>query len=318
MPLYVVKRIGLGVITIWGIVSIVFVVVRLLPGDPATILLGQYGTPELVAALRTQMGLDQPIVTQYVSFLGQLLGGDLGVSPVSRQPVAADIAGQWVYTVQLAVTSLVVCLAIGLPTGALAALHRGRAIDAGVSVGTLVWLAMPDFWLGLMALLLFAVNLGWFPMTGVGSLGITDTLYHLVLPAFVLGTGQAAIVARMFRSAVLEVVDMDHVRTARSKGVRGLRLIRRHVLRNALPSIVNISIINAVVLMAGSVVIETVFSRPGVGRLLVTSVGQKDYPTIQGCLLFFAASVVVITLIADIVSAALDPRLRGGLVVAGR
>lgn len=318
MSIYVLKRLAIGVVTIWAIITLVFIVVRLLPGDPATILLGQYGTPEMVDALRRQMGLNQSIAAQYVGYLQQLFAGDLGTSPVSRQPVADDIAGQWIFTLQLTGASLAVCLLIGIPAGAVAAFHRGRALDLSVSFGTLVWIAMPDFWLGLMLLLVFGAQLAWFPMTGAGSLGLTDTLYHLALPAFTLGASQAAIIARVYRSAVLEVIDQDYVRTARAKGIRGRRLVQRHIIRNSLPSIVNISTINAVILLAGSVVAETVFSRPGVGRLLVTAVGQKDYPTVQGCLLFFAISVVVITLLTDIVAAALDPRLRSNLTVGGR
>jgi len=314
MLVYVGRRLFLGVVTIWAIITLVFFTVRLIPGDPAEIMLGQYGTPSMVQALRQQMGTDKPLYQQYVGFFSQLAHGDLGISPITQQPVMSDISSQYVFTLELAAASLFICLAIGIPAGALAAFHRGRRLDLGVSVGTLVWLAMPDFWLGLMLLLIFSVQLDWLPLSGVGSLGPLDTAYHLILPAFALGASQAAIIARMFRSAVLNVIGQDFVRTARAKGIGGARLLWNHILRNAFPSIVNVAIINSVILLAGSVVIETVFSRPGVGRLLVTAVGQKDYPTIQGCLLFFAISVVTITLFADIASAALDPRIRSGIL----
>jgi peptide/nickel transport system permease protein len=309
---FIIRRLAIGIFTMFIILALAFLAIRLTPGNPAQTLLGQYATPQSIAAMNRKLGLNHSIVVQFWRYVSQLARGDLGDSISTQGPVTVQLKALFPYTLQLTVASVVIALCIGLPIGTAAAMRRGSAIDAGARLYSLVWFAVPDFWLGLMLLFLFAGKLGWFPLFGAGDNGPLDDIKYLALPALTIGLGQSAVVARMFRSALLETLSADYVRTAYAKGVPRRRVVLHHIYRNALNSIISVTMINTIALLSGSIVAETVFSRPGVGRLLVTAVGDKDYPMIQGCILLFAACVVVLSLAADILSATLDPRIMQG------
>jgi peptide/nickel transport system permease protein/oligopeptide transport system permease protein len=294
-----------------AIVTLAFILVRLAPGDPAEIWLADWATPELVASLRSKMGLDRPVLQQYFLFISQLLHGDLGQSLISRRPVLQELLQAYPYTLKLTLASLLISSSLGLVLGTLAALRRNSRLDVLIMSGAVLGIGMPGFWFGLVLLVVFSVRLGLFPITGAGDpSSLVSTIRHLILPAAASGLRQAASVIRMTRSAVLEVIGEDYVRTARAKGLAERVIVYKHMLRNALGPIVSIASIDAVILLGGSVVIENVFSRPGVGRLLVTAVSRRDYSMVQGCIFLFALTVLLINLVTDLIYAYLDPRIR--------
>jgi ABC-type dipeptide/oligopeptide/nickel transport system permease component len=308
---YFARRLLASVVTLWIIVSLAFALVRLAPGDPAEIWLGDYATPELIEATRARMGLDQPIVTQYVSFIGRVATGDLGNSVRTGRSVSDTILAQYPFTLQLTVGALFIAVTFGILTGVVSAMTHNSRLDFVMVLGSVTWIAMPSFWFGLILIYIFSVYFGWFPITGAGERGnILSILHHLILPAIALGARQAAVITRMSRSAMLDVLRTDYVRTARAKGLSERKVIGRHAFRNALIPITSLTAIETMVLLSGSVVIEVVFSRPGVGQLLVTAVSQRDYPMIQGAIFFFATAVILINLLTDVAYAAIDPRVR--------
>ena len=307
MSSYVRTRLTLAIPVLLGVSIAVFAMLRLLPGDPAQIMLAESGaSAERVAALRQQLGLDDPLPVQYGRFLMGALRGDLGRSILSNRPVTQEIAGQLPSTIELTLAAMAVAIGIGVPLGLLAATHHNGPLDLGAMALALGGVSMPSFWLGVLLILLFSLRLGWLPATGQGG------IERLILPAFTLGFGAAAIIARLVRSSVLEVLRHEYITTARAKGLNPRVVLLRHALKNALIPVVTIVGLQFGALLAGTVVIETVFSRPGVGRMVVNAILVKDFPVAQGAILVIATTYVLANLIVDLLYAWLDPRVRYG------
>jgi ABC-type dipeptide/oligopeptide/nickel transport system permease component len=289
-------------------VTLAFTVVRIAPGDPAEIWLGDYATPPLVKITRERMGLDTPVWQQYVTFVSRIAVGDLGNSIRTNRPVTQTIFAQVPHTVRLTIAAISIGIVLGLMSGILSALYHNSKLDLMAVLGSVIWLSIPSFWFGMILIYLFSVRFKLFPITGAGDRGdLVSLLHHLVLPAIALGARQAAVITRMSRSAMLDVLGADYVRTARAKGLSERRVISGHVVRNSLIPVLSLTGIEIMVVLSGSVVIETVFSRPGVGQLLVTAVAQRDYPLIQGAIFFFAFAVILINVLTDIGYAIIDP-----------
>lgn len=306
------NRLG-GMIVVLAIVAtVVFIIVRVTPGDPAAVMLGSDATPEDVAALRSQMGLDAPLVVQYGHFMLGLLRGDLGQSIFLGQSVGEALAARAEPTFFLTLFSILIATAIALPVGVLSAVRRGTAFDQVVVTLTMVAASVPSFWLGLILIQVFAVGLGWFPASGYGGpdSGFLERLQHLVLPAVALGVVNSALITRFTRAAMLDVLGDDYVRTARAKGASEARVVLKHALKNALVPIITVIGLSVAMLVAGAVVTETVFGLPGIGNLVVSAVLRRDYPVIQGTLLVVAAIYVLINFAVDMLYIVVDPRVR--------
>ncbi|HXA95238.1 MAG TPA: nickel ABC transporter permease [Candidatus Dormibacteraeota bacterium] len=307
MLTYVGRRILAVVPVLFGVTLAVFSMLFLVPGDPVKIMLAEFvTTPDQIAQMRAQLHLDEPLLKQYGRFVGNALRGDLGVSIRSRRPVATEITENIGSTGQLALASMLVAIGLGVPLGLLAALGRNSWLDVAAMVVALLGVAMPSFWLGLLLIFVFSLHLGWLPATGGGD------LLHLVMPSVALGMIAAAIIARLTRSSMLEVLGQDYVRTARAKGLGGWSVIVRHALRNALIPVVTVFGLQFGNLLAGAVIVETVFSRPGLGRVIVGGILAKDFPLVQGTVLFVAAAYVLINVVVDVAYAYVDPRIRIG------
>ena len=307
MLTYVGRRILAVVPVLFGVTLAVFSMLFLVPGDPVKIMLAEFvTTPDQIAQMRAQLHLDEPVLKQYGRFVTSALRGDLGVSIRSRRPVAAEITENIGSTGQLALASMLVAIGLGVPLGLLAALGRNSWLDVAAMVVALLGVAMPSFWLGFLLIFVFSLHLGWLPATGGGD------LLHLVMPAVALGMIAAAIIARLTRSSMLEVLGQDYVRTARAKGLGSGSVIVRHALRNALIPVVTVFGLQFGNLLAGAVIVETVFSRPGLGRLIVGGILAKDFPLVQGTVLFVAAAYVLINVVVDVAYAYVDPRIRIG------
>ncbi len=291
--------------TLLGVATVVFSLLRLLPGDPATIIAGPTATPETIANIRRQLGLNLPLWEQYLGFLGRLLRGDLGISTRTGAPVVQEIFTRVPYTAELAITSLLLAIALGVTAGVIAATRHNTGADLGISGGAVFGVSMPTYWLGLMLIIVFAVRLRVLPAAGADQMPLS-----LILPAITLALFSMGLVARQTRSAMLEVLGQDFVRTARAKGAgRGVVLVR-HALRNALLPIVTTIGLQFGALLGGAVLTESVFAWPGVGRLLVDSIGSRDYPVVQGVVLLLSVTFIVINLLTDLVYAYVDPRIR--------
>jgi len=304
---YVGRRILAIVPVLFGVTLAVFSMLFLVPGDPVKIMLAEFvTTPDQIAQMRAQLHLDEPVLKQYGRFVGNALRGDLGISIRSRRPVAAEITENIGSTGLLALASMLVAIGLGVPLGLLAALGRNSWLDVAAMVVALLGVAMPSFWLGLLLIFVFSLHPGWLPATGGGA------LLHLVMPSVALGMIAAAIIARLTRSSMLEVLGQDYVRTARAKGLGGWSVIVRHALRNALIPVVTVFGLQFGNLLAGAVIVETVFSRPGLGRLIVGGILAKDFPLVQGTVLFVAATYVLINVVVDVAYAYVDPRIRIG------
>ena len=307
MLTYLARRLLAVIPVLFGVTLAVFSMLFLVPGDPVKIMLAEFvTTPDQVAQMRAQLHLDEPILKQYGRFVGNALRGDLGTSIRSRRAVATEIGENVGSTAQLALASMAVAVAIGVPLGLMAALLRNSWFDAGSMIVALLGVSMPSFWLGLLMIVAFSLHLGWFPATGGGD------LWHLVLPSVTLGMIASAIVARLTRSSMLEVLGQDYVRTARAKGLAWWGVVVRHALKNALIPVITIFGLQFGNLLAGAVIVETVFSRPGLGRLIVGGILAKDFPLVQGTVLFVAAAYVMINVLVDIAYAFVDPRIRFG------
>jgi len=307
MLTWILRRVLAVVPVLFGVTLAVFSMLFLVPGDPVKMMLAEFVTnPDQVAQMRAQLHLDEPILQQYGRFVANAARGDLGTSIRSRRPVTTEIGENMASTAQLAVAAMLVAVAVGVPLGLLAALSRNSWLDV-TSMGTaLLGVSMPSFWLGLLLIFVFSLHLAWFPATGGGD------LRHLVLPSITLGTIAAAIIARLTRSSMLEVLGQDYVRTARAKGLGGLSVVVRHALKNALIPIITIFGLQFGNLLAGAVIVETVFSRPGLGRLIVGGILSKDFPLVQGTVLFVATVYVLINVLVDVAYAYADPRIRLG------
>ena len=297
--------------TLLIVTLMVFGIQRSLPGDPATILAGEQQDPQVIAYLRERYRLDDPIPVQYLAWLGQVARGDLGTSLRTNQPVAQLILEKLPVTVELALLSLLVAVVIAIPAGVIAAVRKGGAADVGATVFALSGLSVPNFWLGIMLILFFSVQLKWLPASGYVPFfeDPVENLRRMVMPAFVLGTGLAAVLMRQMRSAMLEVLKQDFVRTARAKGVRGWSVIVRHAMRNALLPVVTVLGLQLGALLSGAVLTEQVFTIPGFGKLVVDAVFNRDYAVVQGVVLFTATAYIGINLVVDVLYALLNPKI---------
>ncbi len=298
------------VLVVVGVIA--FLLIHLAPGDPASVMLGSNATQDQVDRLRQQLALDRPLPVQFAAWSSRVLQGDLGISHFAQKPVLQVLAQRAEPTLILTSMSILVAILIGVPTGIVAAIRRGGVVDQGALGLALLGASVPSFWLGLSLILFFAVRLGWFPSSGILPLasGGFESLRYYVLPALALGFPNSALITRITRSSMLDVLNQDYVRTAESKGVSPFRVIIRHALRNALVPIVTVIGLTIASLMGGAVVTETVFSIPGVGRLVVQSVLRRDYPVIQAAILLVATIYVLVNLAVDLLYVWVDPRIR--------
>lgn len=310
---YLLKRV-IEIIPVLLVVTIVvFGVLHLTPGDPARLMLGDVATEADVDRLRESLGLEQPFYAQYLSFLSGLLRGNLGESLALNRSVLSALMERAEPTIVLTTLALIIAVVLGVVTGVLSAIHHNRFADQTISTLALVGVSVPNFWLGLILILVFAVELGWFPAAGyppIAEGGFWQSLRHLALPAVALGISQAAIISRITRSTMLDVLHQDFVRTAVAKGVWQRTVIVRHVLSNALVPVLTVIGLVLAALLSGAVVIETVFAIPGLGRLVISSIARRDYPVIQGIVLITAIVYVVVNLVVDLLYTVVDPRIR--------
>jgi dipeptide transport system permease protein len=330
---FILTRVGLVVPTFLGIILLTFVLIRLVPGDPVEVRVGERGiSPERHAELLHEMGLDRPLYVQFFDYVGGVLQGDLGISVVTHRPVMDEFLSLFPATLELAFFAMIFCTVIGLPVGVIAAVKRGSVFDHTVMGASLTGYSMPIFWWGLLLILFFSINLEWTPVatrlsddffvdetTGfmlIDTLlsdekgSFLNALHHLILPTIVLGTVPLAVIARMTRSAMLEVLGEDYIRTARAKGLASYRVVAIHALRNALVPVVTVIGLQVGTLMGGAILTETVFSWPGIGKWLLESIGRRDYPALQGGVLVIAALVMAINLAVDLLYGVLNPRIR--------
>ena len=296
--------------TLFLVVTLVFIAMRILPGDPAVAVLGDAATAEQVALYRERMGLNVPLWQQYLDFLKGIVTFDLGKSYVSGTPVIQLIGRNLPYTIDLTITAMVMGAVVGIPLGVIAATNRNKAPDNGVRTFSLIGYAIPDFYLAAMLLIIFALNLKWFPLSGGGGPDLISRLHHVFLPAVTLAFVKAAFLGRLTRTSLLEVFGKDYIRTARAKGAKEGRVIWRHALRNAMLPIATGLGLSTLATLSGSVAVELVFNRPGIGRMLIEAINQRDYAVIQGGILIFAGFVVLINLLMDLIYVLVDPRVR--------
>jgi peptide/nickel transport system permease protein len=301
---FLVRRLALTLPVLLGVATLVFALIHLIPGDPAQAMLGETASEQDVQALRQRLGLDRPLVEQYGSFLAGVARGDLGTSLRTNEPVASAIIDRLPATLELAAAAMLVATGVAIPLGIIAAVKRGTFVDHLATTLALSGISIPNFWLGPLLAILFAVELGWLPVSGRG------TLAHLVLPAISLGAALAAILARMTRASLLEELREPYVQAALARGASRVRAVLRHGFRNSLIPIVTIVGLQFGAVLTGAVITETIFAWPGVGRLLIQSIGFRDYPLVQGCILFIATTYVAMNLVTDLVYGVLDPRIR--------
>ncbi len=301
---YLVRRLALTIPVLLGVATLVFALIHLIPGDPAQAMLGETAAEEDVEVLRRRLGLDRPLVEQYGIFLAGLARGDLGTSLRTNEPVAQAILARLPATMELAAAAMLVAIGVALPLGIIAAVGRGTFVDHLATTLALTGISVPNFWLGPLLAIVFAVELGWLPVSGRG------TPAHLVLPAISLGAALAAILARMTRASLLEELREPYVQAARARGASRPRAVLRHAFRNSLIPVVTLIGLQFGAVLTGAVITETIFAWPGIGRLLIQSIGFRDYPLVQGCILFIAVTYVGMNLLTDLVYGVLDPRIR--------
>jgi peptide/nickel transport system permease protein len=306
MTSYALRRILLFFPVAIGVTAIVFLVIRFAPGDPVVSMLGLDYSPEQAAQLRATLGLDEPIPVQYGLWLGRVIQGDLGSSYFTRQPVLNMVMDRLPNTLALAGGAMTVALITAVPAGIVAATRKDTAVDNISRVIAIVGVSIPVFWLGLIFLIIFSVGLRWFPLGGGLHLGLSG----MVLPSLTLGAGFAALIMRMLRSSMIEVLEQDYIRTARSKGLRRSQINYGHALKNATIPVITVVGLQLGILLGGTVLTETVFNIPGLGRLLVESINRRDYTVMQGCVLFIAFFFVIANLVVDLLYAFIDPRIR--------
>ena len=332
MGTFVLKRLALLIPILVGVTLVVFAAIHLVPGDAARLMLGEKATPDALAKLREELGLDKPLHVQYLGFLLRLLQGDLGTSVQSGVGVGRELLERFPATIELALAALAIALAVGVPLGVLAAVRRNSWIDYLATSGSLLGVSMPIFWLGLVLMMIFAAGLGWLPFSQRADILVTipvvtgamlidtllagdlwafqDAVAHLVLPAVTLSTVPMAIIGRMTRAAMIEVLSSDYVRTARAKGLAERVVNYRHALRNAAIPITTVAGLQLGHLLSGAIITETIFAWPGVGSLAVGAIFTRDFPVLQGCAVLFATVFVLVNLATDLLYTVLDPRLR--------
>lgn len=301
---YLIRRLLLTVPVLLGVATLVFSLIHLVPGDPAQAMLGDGASAQDIAELRASLGLDKPLLDQYVTFVRQAVTGDLGRSFRTGQPVTSMILERVPATAELAMAAMAVAILIAVPLGVIAAVWRGTAADYGAMTFALAGVSIPNFWLGPLLAIVFAVELGWLPVSGRG------TLAHLILPAVSLGLALAAILARMTRASLLDELNELYVRAARARGVSRAVAVTAHALRNSLVPLLTIVALQFGAVLTGAVITETIFAWPGIGRLLIQSIGFRDYPMVQGCILLIAVTYVTVNLVTDLLYGVLDPRIR--------
>jgi peptide/nickel transport system permease protein len=314
MGSYIVKRLLSAIPVLLGITVIVFLIMAMIPGDPATAILGSYATPENVAKLNRDLGLDEPLVARYFIWLGNMLQGDFGRSFSLNRPVLDEVTERFMATLILAGTSFVLCAVFGIMAGVVSAARQYGWADRGITFAVLLGISIPSFFLGMMMILIFAVHLRWFPVSGMyaiyGGGDLADLLHHLVMPAVALSVVATGVVARLARSAMLEVLRQDFIRTARAKGVGEGRVVWRHALKAAMVSIIPVLGIQAGFVLSGAVYIEMVFQWPGVGRMLVDAILKRDILLVQGGVVIVAACYVLFNIAVDVAQSLLDPRIK--------
>jgi peptide/nickel transport system permease protein len=303
---YLVRRLLALIPVALGVATLTFALIHLVPGDPVVAMLGDTAGPADIVRMRHELGLDRPIAAQYASFLWGLAHGDLGESISSHEPVARLIVERFPATLELAGAGLLVAILLAFPLGLIAGANPGGAADLGAMGFAILGISVPHLYLGPLLMIFFSLDLGWFPLTGRGGLS------HLVLPAVTLGTALAAILARMLRQSLVQVREADYVRTARAKGFSSAAALMRHGLRNALTPVITLVGLQAGALLTGAIVVEIIFSWPGMGRLLIAAISARDYPLVEGCVLTFALSYVVVNMVTDLAYGLVDPRIRLG------
>jgi ABC-type dipeptide/oligopeptide/nickel transport system permease component len=301
---YLARRLLLTIPVLLGVATLVFALIHFIPGDPARAILGDLASEADVAQLRGRLGLDRPVAVQYVAYLGGLARADLGTSLRTGSPVASQILERIPATFELALAAIVVALALAVPLGIVAAVWRGTAIDHAAMTLSLAGVSMPNFWLGPLLAIVFGVELGWLPVSGRGG------LEHIMLPAVSLGAALAAVLARMTRTTLADQLREPYVLAARARGISRTRAVLHHAFRNSLIPIVTLAGLQIGAVLTGAVITETIFAWPGIGRLLVQSIGFRDYPMVQGCILLIAVTYVGVNLVVDLMYAVLDPRIR--------
>jgi ABC-type dipeptide/oligopeptide/nickel transport system permease component len=304
MTRFLARRIALTVPVLLGVATLVFSLIHLIPGDPAQAMLGEAAPQADVEELRRRLGLDRPLLEQYGAFLAGLVRGDLGTSLRTGLPVTGQILERMPATFELAAAAMFVAICVSIPLGIAAAVRRGTAVDHAAMTLALTGVSVPNFWLGPLLAIVFSVELGWLPVSGRG------TPQHLILPAVSLGAALAAILARMTRASMLEELREQYVLAARARGVSPMRAIMRHAFRNSLIPVVTLVGLQFGAVLTGAVITETIFAWPGIGRLLIQSIGFRDYPLVQGCILLIAVTYVAVNLLTDLVYGVLDPRIR--------
>ena len=304
MVSYILRRIVMLIPVLFGVTLVSFSLLHLVPGDPAEVLGGQEASKADIDRIRKEYGLDQPLVVQYARFVGNAVRGDLGISIQSRHPVRELLLQRLAFTLQLALASVLVAAALGLLAGIISSTRQYSFFDTASMLGALFGISMPIFWLGLLLILVFAAKLQWLPSGGTGS------IRHLILPAIALGSASAAVIARMTRASMLEVTRQDYIRTARATGYRERVVIFRHALKNAMIPVLTVFGLEFGSMLGGAVLTETVFSLPGIGRLLVEGIFARDYPVVQGAMILVASTFVLVNLLTDVAYAFFDPRIR--------
>ncbi|MFX0196329.1 MAG: ABC transporter permease [Candidatus Hodarchaeota archaeon] len=308
---YGIRRVLMAIPTLLAVLTIVFLLVRVLPGDPAEVLLGDYASEKVLNELRETMGLNKPLVLQYIDFLKGLLQGDLGVSLINGFPVWDQIARALPYSLQLTISGIFFGMIFGVPLGIFTALHRNRLNDYLGRTFSLIGQSIPSFYLGLLLMLLFSVKLRLFPIIGGGDLtDLKDTLHHLFLPGLAIGLIMAAYITRMSRSVMLNVLSEDYVRTARAKGLEERIVIYKHAFKNSLVPIISITGVYSILIIGTSIMVEIIFSRPGLGKMMVGAMLERDYIVLQSTMVVYSVIVVVVNLLTDLAYSLVDPRIR--------
>ncbi|MCR8724663.1 nickel ABC transporter permease [Frigidibacter sp. ROC022] len=317
MTRFIIGRLISTIPVLLGVSLFAFFVLRLAPGDPVMMMMPADSTQAEIEELRRELGLDQPVLVQYFAWLRQILAGNFGTSLFTSQPVLSEIMSRFPNTLLLAVTAIILAIVLGMPLGIIAATRRGTAVDSASMVTSVIGWSMPNFWLGLILIMVFGVWLRWLPTGGMYDMmaidrTVGDVARHLILPALTLATAHMAYIARFTRSSLLEVLGQDYVRTARAKGLSEWLVVMRHALRNSLIPIISVLGVSLGHLLGGAVIVEAVFSWPGLGTLLVQSISNRDFPIVQGGMLFAAIVFIFSNLVADLLYAAVDPRIRYG------
>lgn len=312
MASYILRRIGGLIPVLIGVTILVFSIMHLSPGDPAKIMLGPKATAESIARLNAELGLDKPLYVQYFTWIGNVLSGNWGRSLQLKMEVLPLVSGRFLATLILTLSSIIIAGAIGIASGIISAYRRFSWTDRSLMMFVLVGFCLPVFWLGILLQIIFGLKLQWFPVSGMyspGGSGFMDLLVHIILPSLALSAGAGAIIARMTRSSMLEVFEQDYIRTARSKGLKEKKIIYVHALKNAFIPVLTVLGMQIGSLLAGAVLVEMVFAWPGIGTLMVNGILARDFPLVQGIILFVATTYVVVNLIVDILYAILDPRI---------